>query len=128
MCKIDKKNSQVEYAGAYRPLYYFSGTELNESKGDRFSVGGRRKTKATFTSHKIELEHEQTFYIFSDGYADQFGGEESKKYSSRRFRELLLSIQDQPLDTQREILELTIQAWQGEEEQTDDILVIGFRV
>lgn len=128
LCKIDKENSLVEFAGAYRPLYYFSGTKLNESKGDRFSVGGRRKKKTTFTSHKIELQHDQTFYIFSDGYADQFGGDEGKKYSSRRFRELLLSIQDQPMDTQREILEVNIQAWKGEEEQTDDILVIGFRV
>ncbi len=128
LCKIDKENSMVEFAGAYRPLYYFSGTELTESKGDRFSVGGRRKKKASFTSHKIELKYDQTFYIFSDGYADQFGGDEGKKYSSRRFRNLLLSIQDQPMDTQREILEVNIQAWKGEEEQTDDILVIGFRV
>lgn len=128
LCKIDKENGVVEFAGAYRPLYYFSGSELNESKGDRFSVGGRRKKQSTFTSHKIELKQDQTFYIFSDGYADQFGGDDGKKYSSRRFRDLLLSIQDQPMDTQREILEVTIQAWKGEEEQTDDILVIGFRV
>lgn len=128
LCKINRNSGVVEFAGAYRPLYYFSGSELKVSKGDRFSVGGRRKANTSFTSHIVELQQDQTFYIFSDGYADQFGSDSGKKFSSRRFRDLLLSIQDKPMEMQREILELTIEAWRGEEEQTDDILVIGFTV
>lgn len=128
LCKINRKSGIVEFAGAYRPLYYFSGSELKESKGDRFSVGGRRKSNTTFTSHTIELQPDQTFYIFSDGYADQFGGNQSKKFSSRRLRELILSMQDKPMEIQKEILEVNFEAWKGDEEQTDDILVIGFTV
>ena len=82
----------------------------------------------SFSDYKIEIQKGDIVYIFSDGYQDQFGGIEKKKFLSRNFYNLLLRISTQPLQIQREILEDTLNKWQGSEPQVDDIMVIGFRI
>jgi serine phosphatase RsbU (regulator of sigma subunit) len=80
-----------------------------------------------YTDHEIDLEENDIFYIFSDGYVDQFGGTENKKFMYRRFRHLLLTIHGFAVDDQKAILEENIKTWMGSNEQVDDMMVIGFR-
>lgn len=128
LCSLDRNSKMLEFAGAYNSLYLVRRGELVEIKGDKFPVGMFMGDEATrFTNHELRLEEGDTMYIFSDGYADQFGGEKGKKFKYRQFQELLLSIQEKPMEEQRIILDRTIEAWRGSLEQVDDILVIGFR-
>lgn len=128
-CVIDKKKSIVEYAGAFNPLYIVRDDKISEVKGDRFSVGIDEELihNQTFTNHMVGLEKEDVLYLFTDGYADQFGGQDGKKFKYRRFRHLLLNIHKLPMEEQRELLDKTIEDWRGEFEQIDDILVIGIK-
>jgi serine phosphatase RsbU (regulator of sigma subunit) len=81
-----------------------------------------------FTTHSIQLQEQDTFYIFSDGFVDQFGGENRKKFKALNFKKLLLSIQEEPMALQRQILEQSFEAWRGKFEQIDDVTVIGVRI
>jgi len=81
-----------------------------------------------FTKHEVPIETGDSFYMFSDGYADQFGGPEGKKFKSKKFKQLFVDIQDEDMITQKEILNRTITEWRGEIEQIDDIVVLGFKV
>ena len=81
-----------------------------------------------FTNKEIILESGDTFYLFSDGYADQFGGAKGKKFTKKRFKDLLLSLQSQPMNKHKMILETTMDEWLGNEQQIDDVLVIGIRI
>jgi serine phosphatase RsbU (regulator of sigma subunit) len=80
-----------------------------------------------FRNHEFALEEEDIIYLFSDGFADQFGGPEGKKFMYRRFRHLLLSVFDQPMSVQRHIIEKSLNEWKGGLEQVDDILVLGVK-
>ncbi len=130
-CSFDIKNMKVEYAGAFNPMYLIRENNIYEYKGDRFSVGLERpdeyKTNG-FTNHQIPLKGGDIIYIFSDGFADQFGGPEGKKYKYRRFRHLLLGIHQLPMARQHEYLEKSILNWKGSLDQVDDILVIGIKI
>lgn len=88
------------------------------------------KEKRIFTKHCIDISKPTTFYLFSDGYQDQFGGENNKKFTPKRLRELLLANHQKPMQEQKEILIQTIETWQeeGNEKQIDDILVMGVKV
>ena len=126
LCTIDYKKQFLEYAGAYNPLYLVRNNEITEIKADRQPIGIFIGEKLQpFTNHKIKLQKGDQLYIFSDGYVDQFGGAQGKKFKSKQFKELLLSIQNKSMPEQREILNQTIERWQGTYEQTDDICVIG---
>jgi serine phosphatase RsbU (regulator of sigma subunit) len=130
LCVIDKKEKSLDFSGAFNPLYLVRNETIIEVKADRFSVGADVHPSASrqlFKSHKIFLQPDDIFYIFSDGYADQFGGPEGKKFKYRRFRHLLLTIHKLPLDKQESILDESIEEWKGDTEQIDDILVIGIR-
>jgi len=81
----------------------------------------------SYTDHELDLKENDIFYIFSDGYVDQFGGSENKKFMYRRFRYLLLTIHSFPINDQKSILEENIRTWMGVNEQVDDMMVIGFR-
>ena len=81
-----------------------------------------------FTNHEIKVEGNEHIYLFSDGYPDQFGGADERKFMKKRFKELLLKIHKEPTDKQREILETTMEDWRGGIQQLDDILVIGIRL
>jgi len=126
LCVINTKTNMLEFSGAFNPLYIIRDREIIEIKGDKTMVGpymGFDRNK--FTNHEIQLEPDDKIYMFSDGYADQFGGPEGKKFKYRRFKHLLLSISDHPLNTQKEILENSLNDWKGNLEQIDDILVMG---
>lgn len=132
LCVIDTKTNKMEYAGAYNPLYLIRDVdgkpELLETKADRMPVGFNVGLDKSFTNHEIKLEIGDTFYIFSDGFIDQFGGSENKKYMSQNFKKLLLEIHARPMYEQKNMLDKTLSDWMGENEQMDDILVIGVRV
>ncbi|MGB0521669.1 MAG: tetratricopeptide repeat protein [Flammeovirgaceae bacterium] len=133
ICVIDEKNKTLEFAGARNGLFYIQNGQGHYLRGDRRPIGGEiRKTEdvRTFTKHIIPLEGEMYFYLFSDGFQDQFGGREKRKYSPRRFRELLLTIHQHPMEEQHQVLATELNQWMltGDEEQIDDILVLGFRV
>ena len=129
ICVIKKNGNKLEFAGAKNPLYYITNGELFHIKGDPVPIGGLQKeTQREFTMHSLDITSPTYFYIFSDGYTDQFGGSDSGKFSSKQFKELLLEIYKLPMDEQREILSQRIISWRGEEKQLDDIIVIGFKL
>jgi len=126
---IDKEKKILEFAGAKNPLIYIQNNELKIIKGDITSIGGEQnEVRRSFTSHTINISQPTTFYLFSDGYQDQFGGKKGKKFMSKRFRELLFEIHQKPMEEQKQILENTLQNWMGKEEQVDDILVMSVKI
>jgi serine phosphatase RsbU (regulator of sigma subunit) len=128
-CTIDYKNMELQFAGAFNPLYLIRDEQLIQTKADKFPIGlflGEEKKK--FTNHKIKLVKGDTIYIFSDGYADQFGGPNGKKFMANHFRDLLLGVHKYPIEKQKEILNKTIEEWRGPLDQVDDILVIGVKI
>lgn len=140
LCKLEYANNGtacLQYAGGNNPLYIVrkgekrlgtSGYELMKIPGDKQPVGVQDGKQIPFTNHEIELHKGDTIYIFSDGYVDQFGGPRNKKFMSKRFRNLLISIQNKGMEEQKKHLDKTIKEWMGTENQVDDILVIGVRV
>ncbi|MDB4710585.1 SpoIIE family protein phosphatase [Flavobacteriales bacterium] len=128
ICSIDYKKMLLEYAGAYNPLYIVRDNEIVITKGDKFAIGSFNPYTKSFATHKIPLLAGDIVYIFSDGYADQFGGLKGKKYMYKQFRETLLSIKDLPMEDQRLALDSKIETWKGSYEQVDDILIIGVQI
>ncbi|HNV52529.1 MAG TPA: SpoIIE family protein phosphatase, partial [Tenuifilaceae bacterium] len=130
LCNITNNGQTIEFAGAKNPLYYIANGELFQIKGDPVPIGGLQKEeKREFTLHTINIDSPTSFYIFSDGFIDQFGGADGQKFSSKRFKELLFKIHDLPMLQQQEILETTLEEWRGEEYQPiDDVLIVGFRL
>ena len=128
LCKIDKSKSRLSFAGAFRPLVLVRLGEVIEYRGSRNPIGLYGDTKKVFEQIEIELQQGDSLYLFSDGYVDQFGGEQSKKLNKSRFRELLLTMQTMDVKEQEAFLEYALNNWKQQEEQTDDILVIGLKV
>lgn len=146
LCAFNKEMAQVEYAGANRPLWVVkkidnrnviesassqqlatNNYQLIETKATKFAIGGFTEDEQIFTKHTVGLQKGDTIYIFTDGYADQFSPKD-KKLMARKFKEIILSIQDKTMKEQKEHLGSFIEDWKGNMEQTDDILVIGVRV
>jgi len=125
---IDHKNMKLQYSGAYNPLYLIRNEELIELKGDRMPIGYHIKKDTPFYLNEMDLYKGDCLYNSSDGYPDQFGGEDGRKFMSKNFRELLLSIHKNPMCEQREILDKKFDEWRGEIEQIDDVVVVGVRV
>lgn len=129
LCCIDVRNNKLLYAGANRPLWIIDNNGLTEIKATKSAIGGFTDDSTVFQEHIIELDKGMEFYAFSDGYPDQFGGNEGKKFMTKKLKELLISMYKQPFDVKRNQLEKTIFDWMGtEHEQVDDILVIGFKI
>lgn len=126
LCVIDRKKKKIEYAGAFFPLYLIREDSLVEVNADKIIIG-MNPDGQPYIDHEIDLMENDIFYLFSDGYVDQFGGEENKKFMYRRFRYLLLTIHKFPVNDQKSILEENIKTWMGNHEQVDDMMVIGFR-
>ncbi len=126
VCVIDYKNDTLEFAGANNPLYLISDGDLTLIKGDKMPVSVHEEME-NFSLHKLKLQKGDTFYTFSDGYADQFGGPNMKKFLTKNFRNLILEIQDQSLLEQAKILDKTFEDWRDDLEQVDDVTVIGVR-
>ena len=124
---IDDKNSCAEFAGAHNPLLLVRNGRIHETEADKQPIGYYTGALTPFTNHKIELQTGDALYIFTDGYADQFGGEKGKKFRYRQFKEKLLALQDKSMQQQEQILVNIFNAWKGSLEQTDDVLVIGVK-
>lgn len=127
LCTLDPRKNILEYAGANCPLYIVRNGEVLHYPPDKNAIGSLDLNGKSFTDHRIQLEPLDMVYIFSDGYADQFGGEKGKKFLYRRFRELLLQISVEPVEIQRSLLQEAFNKWRGAHEQVDDILVMGMR-
>jgi serine phosphatase RsbU (regulator of sigma subunit)/Tfp pilus assembly protein PilF len=132
LCAIDRKKNIMQYAGANNPLYIIKDRDgvpaLNEIKADRMPLGYYSGKDKAFTNHEIKLEIGDSFYLFSDGFIDQKGGKDNRKFMSKNLKKVLLEIHDQPMFDQKKILERTLADWVGDIPQTDDILVLGVRV
>lgn len=125
LCVID--NDTLQFAGANNSLWLIRNRELIELKADKQPVGIYSGDPKPFTLHEIKLFKEDSIYIFSDGYTDQFGGESGKKFKRLALKQLLLCIQHQGMDEQQNTLEKTFLQWKGRHEQVDDVLVIGLK-
>jgi serine phosphatase RsbU (regulator of sigma subunit) len=126
LCVIDKRRRKLTYTGAFFPLYLIRNNSLTEIKGDKIIIG-MNPDGLPYTDHDLDIMDNDIIYLFSDGYVDQFGGAENKKFMYRRFRYLLLNIHNYPMNDQKAILDENIRNWMGKNGQVDDILVIGFR-
>jgi serine phosphatase RsbU (regulator of sigma subunit) len=127
--RLDKENSSVQFAGAQNALYHIYNGNLNEIKADMFPVGiNDTNTLTPFTNNTIKLNKGDALYIFSDGFHDQFGGPDGRKFMKKQMKELLLSIQDKKMSDQEKILDKTFTDWKGRTNQLDDVLVIGIRI
>lgn len=127
LCSIDFKKKELQYSGANNPLYLFREGELMEIKANKRSVGASSR-KENFINHTIDLNENDCIYTFSDGYADQFGGPKGKKFMFKRFKKLLLSINELSLEEQHQKIEEEFYAWKGDIFQIDDVCVIGVKI
>jgi len=124
---INKNLYQIEYATAMNPICLVKNNEIHILEGDRFPIGKYTDVINKFTNHVIQVEKGDTIYMFSDGYADQFGGPKGKKLYKKNFYNILLEASKWPIEHQKFILEKKFLEWKGDLEQVDDILVIGIR-
>ena len=128
LASIDLKTLTLEYSGANNPLVLIRDGELIEYKPDKMPIGAYVKQHIPFTRKEIELKKNDIFYIFSDGYVDQFGGPRGRKYMKKRFKEYLFSIHEKPMAEQRQLLSEEMLKWMDGQEQIDDQIVIGMRL
>ena len=126
ICVIDRKSMQMEFSGAFLPVYIVRNDKLIEIKGDKQNVV-QSVPGVTFNRSSFTLQKGDILYLFSDGYADQFGGPDNKKFMYRRLRHILLTISKYPLGDQQRILDETITTWMREFEQIDDMMILGIR-
>lgn len=128
LCRINKKTNTVAYAGAHRPLYVMKDGVMEEVKGNKFAIGGGLfKNQTNFTTTQIELQEGDSIYFSSDGYPDQFGGPDNRKFGSKRVRELIEQIHDKPGRESALLFENEWENWRGNHKQTDDVLMIGIK-
>jgi serine phosphatase RsbU (regulator of sigma subunit) len=126
-CAINAKENRLEWSGANNPLWYISNGEMKEITADKQPIG-RQDGQKPFTTHVLTLQKGDVLYLFTDGYADQFGGPKGKKFKYKKLQEILLAISSLSMDKQKEMLDETIETWRGNLEQIDDVLIMGIRV
>jgi serine phosphatase RsbU (regulator of sigma subunit) len=143
LCTFDLQNMKMQFAGAINSLYLIRNSpnedsgktqtkisgnnKLIEIKGDPMPIGITDEMNS-FTCQEIDIQKGDSYYLFSDGFPDQFGGPNHKKFSHKQFRELLIRTKTESLPDQQLMLENVLHEWMGNTSQTDDILVIGFRI
>jgi serine phosphatase RsbU (regulator of sigma subunit) len=128
LCSLNSKTRVLNYAGANRPLWILRNSEIIEYKPTKASIGGYVEDHQEYISHTIQLEKGDVIYIFSDGFADQFGGPEKKKYMSKALKKTLIGINHLTMSEKELKLEQIFNQWKGDLEQVDDVLVLGFKV
>jgi serine phosphatase RsbU (regulator of sigma subunit) len=129
LCSLELETRMLQFSAAFNSLYLVRNAELKEIKGDKFPVGtfiGEEVRK--FSRNGMQLQKGDQLYIFTDGYADQFGGSKGKKFKYRQLQQTLLALSSLPMSEQQKRLGLILDEWQGNLEQVDDILVIGVRI
>lgn len=130
-CEFVKGESSeviLRYSGAYRPLWLVRNNELIEFKADKYSIGGDVTRDKKFKIHSISAQKDDVFYIFTDGCIDLFGGKKGKKFRANGLKELILKIHHLPMTEQEAIFTQTFNEWQGDLEQVDDMLIMGFKI
>ncbi len=129
LCVFDFPAKKVQFAGANNPLVLIRDGQVIKYRGDRFPIGAfDGSNPQRFKNNEIDLLEGDCLYLSSDGYADQFGGPDNKKFMFRKFEELLIEINSQPMDMQKDLLHKRLYEWMGVNDQVDDILVIGIKV
>ena len=119
---------KLKFAGAYNPLYLIRNNELQIIKTDKFAIGSFKPGEKNFETIEIDVKKGDKIYIFSDGYADQFGGPRGKKFMYRQFKETLISTIHESMENQKQLLDKRIESWRGSLEQVDDIVIFGVEV
>jgi PAS domain S-box-containing protein len=128
LCRIDLKEGLISYAGAHRPLYAVQGGEFVEIKGDKFPIGGGiYKNQTKFASSTLQMNKGDSVFFCSDGFVDQFGGPENRKFGPKRLRELVMEHHVKPMDELYRLFDGEWHAWKGNQKQTDDVLLMGMR-
>lgn len=127
LCCIDLVQSKLFFSGARNPLYYFRGGQMHIVSPTPRSIGCKNSSRP-FNTVELQVQKDDVFYMFTDGYYDQFGGANGKKFMKSRFRKTLMEISEQPLNAQKESLKQKFNNWKGGLEQTDDILIAGFKI
>jgi tetratricopeptide (TPR) repeat protein len=127
LCAINLQANILEWTGANNPLWYIHKNKFIEIEPDKQPVGKQDNAKP-FTTHLVNIEKGDTIYLFTDGYADQFGGPKGKKFKYKQLQEKLLALSGLPLEEQKTELEKTFDNWKGTLEQVDDVLIMGIRI
>jgi len=128
LCRINVATREVEYAGAHRPLYYMKNGVMDEVKGNKFPIGGGiYKNQTNFTNTKLQFNPGDSMYFSSDGFPDQFGGAEGRKFGPKKVREIIERAHTLPMDEAAQIFDQEWEGWRGEHKQTDDVLLIGIK-
>jgi serine phosphatase RsbU (regulator of sigma subunit) len=128
LCVIDKKNFKLEFAGAFNPLLVVRNNELLIYKADKMPIGVYISDELNFTNHTVELQKDDMIYLYSDGFQDQFGGPNRRKFLPKNLRNLLHEISNLSMEQQKEAIDKVFHDWKGNEHQIDDILVMGIKV
>ncbi len=129
LCILEEEYSKLQFAGANNPLYLIRNNELQEIKADKMPIGYYEKQNS-FKNNEIQVEKEDILYLFTDGYADQFGGPtpSGKKFKYKAFKQLLLDNSNKPMLEQKNVLEDSFEAWKGKLNQIDDICIVGLKI
>jgi serine phosphatase RsbU (regulator of sigma subunit) len=127
LCIVDTENDRMQFSGANRPLFMVRNGELIEFKPDKMTIGLAPLREQTFTNQIVEIYHGDSFYLFSDGFADQFGEQTDKKFKQKNLKRIISSVAGLPMAQQKETLESTFMDWKGNTQQVDDVLVFGFQ-
>jgi serine phosphatase RsbU (regulator of sigma subunit) len=125
--KLDLEKNILQFSGARRPLYLIRDKQLNELAGDKMPLGIYDDGRQPFNNMEIEFKKNDVVYLFSDGYVDQLGGPDRKTFKTKKFKETLVNNCHLSMDEQKEVLETTLEEWKSDNEQIDDILVIGIK-
>jgi len=127
LCSFNLKTNEVQYAGANNSLYFVKEGSFTEIKPTKQPVG-KYDNRKEFENHVLKADVGDVFYLFTDGFADQFGGEKGKKFKYKPFKELLTEIAHEPMSTQKDKLNESLAKWKGDYQQVDDVCVIGVRL
>jgi len=127
VCMFNNKTGELRYSGSFSPLYIARGGELEQLQGDKMPVGIDAEYEESFTNKSFRLKKEDTVYIYTDGFPDQFGGPKGKKFKYPAFRKLISNCSKLDIAEQRNFLLTELRNWQGKLPQLDDITVMGFK-
>ena len=128
LCIIDLSSGRLQFSGANRPLIMIRNGELTEYKPDKMTLGIAPLKEASFVNTSIDTKPGDSFYLFTDGFADQFGEISDKKFKYKHFKRMIYSFEELPMNQQKEHLENAFNEWKGNSQQIDDVLVIGFQL
>ncbi len=128
ICTYDNRALTLTFSSAKRPLYIIRGNILTEIKGSSSPIGGGYYFKYPYTNKNLKLEEKDRYFMFTDGFADQFGGDKLKKLKTAGFKDLLIKFSEQKMSAYKEALNNYFEEWKRTEEQTDDVLVLGFEI